>query len=199
VVHITHGVLYKRSETASRPDSTGSTRDKSDYRTLRTLVRQARYQDLGSAWRFARRERRILSRMTPDENHLGDFYVQDTCCTSCGVPQAVAPDLVGWANQNLTQCYWIKQPKTPDELDRAVKLFQTQELGCHRYSGNDAAILQRLPAEDCDQLRPDLKLKLQPNFTSSGLSPTFSLSVSEENDLLRKLWRKLRRIASTPD
>jgi hypothetical protein len=149
------------------------------------------YRDLGTAWKFARRERKIVKRMTPHENHLGDFYLQDTCCTSCGVPQAVAPDLVGWTNQNPAQCYWIKQPKTADELDRAVKLFHTQELGCHRYSGNDAAILARLPAEDCDQLRPDLKLKPQPHFASSGQSPTFSLSTSEENGVLNKLWRKL--------
>jgi hypothetical protein len=26
----------------------------------------------------------------------GDFYVEDGCCAACGVPQAVAPDLVGW-------------------------------------------------------------------------------------------------------
>jgi hypothetical protein len=32
-VHITDDVLYKRSETAGRPDSTGATPDKSDYRT----------------------------------------------------------------------------------------------------------------------------------------------------------------------
>jgi len=80
----------------------------------------------------------------------GDFYVQDSCCTSCGVPQAIAPDLVGWTNENVPQCYWIKQRQTADELDRAINIFHAQELGCHRYSGNDQAILQRLPAEDRD-------------------------------------------------
>jgi DNA-directed RNA polymerase subunit RPC12/RpoP len=53
------------------------------------------------------------------------------------------------------QC-WIKQPQTSDELDRAIKLIHSQELGCHRYSGADPAILRRLPAEDCDRTRPDL-------------------------------------------
>jgi hypothetical protein len=28
------------------------------------------------------------------------FYVQPGCCTSCGVPQSVAPDLIGWTNEN---------------------------------------------------------------------------------------------------
>jgi len=97
---------------------------------------------------------------TGAESALGVFYVQDTCCMSCGVPQAIAPDLVGWTNENLTQCQWLKQPQTADELDRAIKIIHTQELGCHRYSGKDPAILQRLPAEDCDHIRPDLKLHL---------------------------------------
>jgi hypothetical protein len=52
-----------------------------------------------------------------------NFYVQNTCCTSCGVPQAVAPDLVGWTTENSLQCFWIKQPRTQDELDRAIKII----------------------------------------------------------------------------
>jgi DNA-directed RNA polymerase subunit RPC12/RpoP len=121
----------------------------------------------------------------------GDFYVQAQCCTSCGVPQAVAPDLVGWTNETHPQCYWIKQPQTSDELDRAIKIIHSQELGCHRYSGTDQAILRRLPAEDCDHLRPDLKLKSQPYFASSGGSPKFTLSASAEGGLLSKVWRRL--------
>jgi hypothetical protein len=123
----------------------------------------------------------------------GDFYVQDTCCTSCGVPQAVAPDLVGWTNEKLSQCYWIKQPQTADKLDRAIKIIHTQELGCHRYSGNDPTILQRLPAEDCDLIRPDLKLHPIPYFASSGLPPKFTLSVSVKRGTFSKLWRMLLR------
>jgi len=72
-----------------------------------------------------------------------DFYVQPGCCTSCGVPQSVAPDLVGWTNENHPQCYWLKQPENAAEMNQAIKLFQTQELGCHRYSGNDPAVVPR--------------------------------------------------------
>jgi hypothetical protein len=116
-----------------------------------------------------------------------DFYVQDACCTSCGVPQAIAPDLVGWTNENQTQCYWLKQPQTADELDRAIKIFHTQELGCHRYGGKDPAILRRLPAEDCDHLRPDLKLNPAPYLSVSGPPPKFTLSASSELGLFSKL------------
>ncbi len=41
----------------------------------------------------------------PAKSATGDFYVQPQCCTSCGVPQSVAPDLVGWTNEAYPQCY----------------------------------------------------------------------------------------------
>ena len=124
---------------------------------------------------------------------LGDFCVQDTCCMSCGVPQSIAPDLVGWTNENLTECYWLKQPRTPDELDRAIKIIHTQELGCHRYGGKDPAILRRLPAEDCDHPRPDLKLNPTPYLSVSGPAPRFTLSASSELGLFSKLRRMFLR------
>src|SRR5450631_1889983 len=43
---------------------------------------------------------------------IGNFYIQAQCCTSCGVPQAVAPGLVGWTDENLSQCYLDET--TPD-------------------------------------------------------------------------------------
>jgi hypothetical protein len=134
-----------------------------------------------------------ISENVGEESGSGDFYVQDTCCTSCGVPQSIAPDLVGWTDENLPQCYWLKQPQTADELDRAVKIIHTQELGCHRYSGSDPAILQRLPAGDCDYTRPDLKLHPRPYFASSGPQPKFSLSASAKRGIFSKLWRKMLR------
>jgi len=125
---------------------------------------------------------------------FGDFYVEETCCMSCGVPQEIAPDLVAWTNEDLQQCYWVKQPKTKDELDRAIQIIHAQEIGCHRYAGSDPAILRRLPREQCDHFRPDLKLSHIRNFSSSGLPPKFSLSTSgESGSVFGKLWQKLFR------
>lgn len=124
---------------------------------------------------------------------FGDFNVQNTCCMSCGVPQGIAPDVVGWTDENPAQCYWPKQPQTADELDRAIKIIHTQELGCHSYPGGDPAILQRLPAEDCDHIRPDLKLHPMPYFALSGPPPRFTLSASTERGAFRKLLRILFR------
>jgi hypothetical protein len=80
-----------------------------------------------------------------------DFYVQQGRCLSCGVPQAVAPTLVGWRDtQNSTDCYWIRQPQTPDELEQAIKVIHEQEVDCHRYAGTDPSVIRRLPAAQCD-------------------------------------------------
>ena len=134
------------------------------------------------------------SESAESKSAFGDFYVEETCCMSCGVPQEIAPDLVGWTNEDRQQCYWVKQPQTTDELDRAIQVIHAQEIGCHRYSGSDPGILRRLPAEDCDHLRPDLKLSHIRSFSSSGLPPKFSLSNSRESSsVFSKLWRTLFR------
>ena len=89
----------------------------------------------------------------------GDFYVENRCCTSCGVPQAVAPSLVGWIDEPMSHCYWMKQPETPEELRQAFLIFDGQELGCHRYAGQDPEIQARLGPENCDNALPNLQAR----------------------------------------
>lgn len=79
----------------------------------------------------------------------GTFYLQADCCITCGVPQAEAPELVGWTEQKAS-CYWIRQPETLAEVDKAINVLNSQEVGCHRYSGNDPYILSRVDQEVCD-------------------------------------------------
>ena len=86
-------------------------------------------------------------------NVAGDFYVEDGCCTLCGVPEAVAPDLFE-TGEGAEQCYVKRQPASPDELRRMVDVFARQDLGCIRYRGRDTAILNELAdlgeRERCD-------------------------------------------------
>jgi hypothetical protein len=129
------------------------------------------------------------------------FYVQEECCTSCGVPQSIAPELVGWRRDDgeiTEQCYWIRQPANADELTAVVKIIHAQELGCHRYAGNDPEILRRLPAQECDVIRPDLAVRwrssseIRSSLGVSTTAPKFSLSASERaHGMLAKLWRWL--------
>ena len=78
----------------------------------------------------------------------GDFYVVNGECLSCGAPHAVAPDLIGWADDS--HGLWKKQPESQAEIDRAIAVLEISEVACHRYAGQDKTILQRLPAELCD-------------------------------------------------
>ena len=120
----------------------------------------------------------------------GDFYVQESCCLSCGVPQLIAPELVGWTEEKSPSCYWIRQPESPEEVDRAIKIIHTQELGCHRYAGNDPAILERLPGEDCDFLCPEMALRHGATFGPSEVEVKFSLTASREG-VIKRVWRRV--------
>lgn len=76
------------------------------------------------------------------KNIAGPFYVEDGCCTACGVPGSLAPDLFGEdADQH---CFVQRQPETTVETDSMLRVIETQELGCIRYRGTDHATLRRL-------------------------------------------------------
>lgn len=74
-------------------------------------------------------------------NVVGSFYVEDACCTSCGVPDSIAPELFGEADDS---CFVKRQPQTASEVDRMLRAMITADLGCIRYSGADDAIIRRL-------------------------------------------------------
>ena len=75
------------------------------------------------------------------QSATGPFYVQDGCCTACGVPEAIAPDLFAWdANDH---CFVKRQPVTPAETDRALQVVAHAELSCIRYRGLDPEVLAR--------------------------------------------------------
>jgi hypothetical protein len=91
-------------------------------------------------------------RFTPEPTSApGDFYVEYGCCATCGIPQSIAPDLVGWTDHTPgLHCRWIKQPSTPEELIRAFAIFSEREMCCHRYAGTDPAIQARVGIQNCD-------------------------------------------------
>jgi hypothetical protein len=71
----------------------------------------------------------------------GPFYVVSECCISCGVPEAIAPDLFGW-HGNV--CHVKRQPETNLELDQMIEAISCSEVDCIRYAGSDPAVLRRL-------------------------------------------------------
>ena len=78
----------------------------------------------------------------PDaRNAPGDFYVGAGECITCGAPEHEAPDLIHTEDDG---CYFFKQPRTPEELERAVRAVCVSCCGAVRYGGEDQTILDRL-------------------------------------------------------
>jgi len=75
------------------------------------------------------------------ENAAGPFYVEDGCCTACGVPEAIAPELFAWDGNS--HCFVKRQPVTPSETDKALQVVAHAELSCIRYRGLDPEVLVR--------------------------------------------------------
>ena len=115
----------------------------------------------------------------------GDFYVENHCCTSCGVPQVVAPDLVGWIDEGMGHCYWKKQPETHQEMRQAFAIFDGQELGCHRYAGNDPDIQARIGPANCDNAPSNFRA-----WTSSK-ARDLQLLIPAEAGWFGRLWAAL--------
>jgi ferredoxin len=62
-------------------------------------------------------------------NAPGDFYVEKDCCTLCGVPWHIAPELFGYDDNG---CWVARQPANADEHRKMLQVIDTQELGCIR-------------------------------------------------------------------
>lgn len=77
-------------------------------------------------------------------NVVGPFYVEDGCCSSCGVPPSIAPALFAENEHEHEHCYVQRQPANEAETDAMIRVIATQELGCIRYGGSDPTILRRL-------------------------------------------------------
>lgn len=93
------------------------------------------------------------------ENVRGDFYVEDGCCTSCGMPSTVAPELFSYAPDG--HCFVSKQPSNAIEARKMIEAFEVQDIGCIRYKGTNRVIQIKLIAsgegDQCDGLQQDLK------------------------------------------
>src|SRR5690606_11336002 len=78
--------------------------------------------------RRVRRARRLrqhnLGRLAP-----GEIYVAADCCSGCGSPPRLAPDLFEAGAVSKLK----RQPETVTELRRALRVFREQDLSCIRY------------------------------------------------------------------
>lgn len=86
-----------------------------------------------------------MSRTRHRLNVAGPFYVEDGCCTLCGVPDVEAPELFGTTRDS---CFVRRQPETTGEVDRMLSAMITSEVSCIRYCGSDTDVIRRLAEQD---------------------------------------------------
>jgi hypothetical protein len=109
------------------------------------------------------------------QNAAGDFYVEKDLCMMCMMPEVEAPELMGF-DQEAWNCYFKRQPSTPNELAHAIAAVASSEIQGLRYAGNDPEVLRRLVdagASDCCD-----RLALENDSTGSA-------------GLLRSCWRRI--------
>ena len=117
----------------------------------------------------------------------GDFYVVNGECITCGAPHAVAPNLVGWAeNVEFEHCIWKRQPQTQQEIEEAIGAVLASEVACHRYAGNDPGILDRLDSTYCDASQP-VQRDQAGKSCNDVVPPNFTLVVGQPSTLDRFL------------
>jgi hypothetical protein len=92
------------------------------------------------------------SRRDP-RNAPGPFYALEKVCLACGLPEDEAPDLLAKLDETGGDTFFVKQPTTPREVERACTAIDICCVKALRYAGDDPAIIQQLQkwsAECCD-------------------------------------------------
>ncbi|OCC00610.1 hypothetical protein BA190_32965 [Labrys sp. WJW] len=120
------------------------------------------------------------------ENCVGDFYVDDDCCVTCGVPLDLAPEIFAWATDvDLPSCVVVRQPTTPDEIYRTLAAVRGAEVPCIRYQGRDPEIGRRLVAmgegDQCDFPPPPDACSVRRSHVTFGAigATAFNVNVPE--------------------
>ena len=92
------------------------------------------------------------------KNIEGDFYTigyeidgnWSGECTACGLPEIEAPELLAPIDNDNSDTYFILQPVTPEEIDKAISALQICCVEALRYGGKNKDILKRLDPRLCD-------------------------------------------------
>ena len=87
------------------------------------------------------------------KNVSGDFYTTGDCL-ACDAPESEAPDLLAPLSIENTDTYFVKQPQTDEEVERACRAMEVCCVAALRYGGKDEEIIKRLGnnADYCDFL-----------------------------------------------
>ena len=68
------------------------------------------------------------------------------------MPESEAPDLMAPLTDDNYDTYFIRQPKTQEEIEQAIGATEVCCVDAVRYGGQDKKILRRLGPSICDYL-----------------------------------------------
>lgn len=82
-------------------------------------------------------------------NAPGQFYIENECCITCGVPVDIAPGLFAWDEEieYPGHCFVSRQPANEAEVDLVLEVMKRTEIDCLRYRGSDPELHRRLVQE----------------------------------------------------
>ncbi|WP_152051336.1 ferredoxin [Tautonia marina] len=102
-------------------------------------------------------------------NVPGPFYTTGQCL-ACEAPEFEAPDLLALLNDENITTYFVKQPETAEEIERACRAIEVCCVNDLRYGGTDRAILERLgnDEETCDVVLRNGRLILSKSAGTTG-------------------------------
>lgn len=90
-----------------------------------------------------------------EKNAPGPFYTTGECL-ACGAPEYEAPELLTPLDDDNYDTYFVRQPETPEEVERACRAAEVCCVNALRYGGTDPAVIRRLGNDPqyCDNLLP---------------------------------------------
>ena len=90
-----------------------------------------------------------------ERNAPGPFYAVGGCM-ACGAPEHEAPELMSTLDETNDDTYFVRQPESPEEVERACRAVEVCCLSTLRYGGRDSSVIRRLGnrPEYCDHVLP---------------------------------------------
>jgi hypothetical protein len=92
-----------------------------------------------------------------EKNAPGDWYTTGECLW-CGAPELEAPELLHPLTDDDLETYFVRQPATPAEIERACRAASVCCVTSIRYGGRDPELISRLgnTGEYCDFVVDDV-------------------------------------------
>ena len=77
------------------------------------------------------------------KNAPGDWYATGHCM-ACGAPEAEAPELFAPLTDENYETYFVRQPRTQNEVQRACAAAHSCCVSAVRYGGTDPDVIRSL-------------------------------------------------------